>query len=508
MNKKLVVRTVGGLLAVAVLFAAYQWLKEWTKDPDRGSMDTTDMIAAVEFVEGGSRLVVFDADGKKTEAPGYVEGRSDVDPVWRPDGQRVFFVSTRMGTSNNIFRWNIASNSVEHRLGGSRSASSPTFGPPDWPNLGDSGLVLVGGNVFDFNQRDQRTQQILPPLDFENTGEEAGSQLAALYERMGSSFKSAMWGKDRKVMYTVMNREDDEIFVVNYMEAIGDQPVGPVAIFAGQSIQFDVAPDGTAVVSIQGFEFPDASQIPENMMVNGRAVKPWRNGLFAIRIQDDGHIAPLIPLFADQPDLGVEPIELTPALRTEKGIPAAVIGTLVGTVGPGSVGESLKVKSGDVIVSVGGGKTDSFQNLFTAMRNVRLGIETSITFWSATDKAVKTVPYTFGAESSMALKDPAFSPDSKTVAVVVGYVLDKYTFEPRELVLVPIDGGLNAATRLLVGRIFEPNWHPSGKKLAYVQVGEGGDSQIFVIGADGSQPKNISGPGEFGSPKFSPYMKK
>jgi hypothetical protein len=309
-------------------------------------------------------------------------------------------------------------------------------------------------------------------------------------------------------MYTVVTRENDELFVVNFMEPVGEQPVGPVPIFAGQSIQFDVAPDGTAVVSIQGFEFPDAAQVPPEMMVNGRAIKPWRNGLFALSIHDDGHIATPIPLFTDQAELGVEPIELTAALRTEKAIPAGVTGVLVGMVGPKTVGETLSIKTGDVIVSVEGTKTDSFEALFTALHKVRLGIPASITYWSSSEKASKTVQYTFGDESSMALKDPAFSPDSKSIAVVVGFVVDTYTFEPGQLVIVPLAGGLNAAQRLVAGRIFEPNWHPTGKKLTFAMLDEGGKSQLYVIGADGSSQRNISGPGEFGTPKFSPYVKK
>jgi hypothetical protein len=507
MNKTIATRTIIGLFAIAALFLGYKWFEQVSKDPDFGSTDTTDMVVAVEYLDEGSQVVLFDVNGKKTVAPGYVAGSNDVDPVWRPDGQRVIFAGTRQGSSNDIYRWNVATGKVESKLKGSRSASSPYFGPPGWPNLGDSVLVLVGGNVFDLNPIDQKTRQLLPPQGFENTAEEAGSQLEALYEQLGTSFKSAKWGKDRKVLYTVMNRESDELFVVNIMEKMGDTPVGPIPVFAGQSIQFDVAPDGTVVVSVQGFEFPDETKIPAEMLVDGRAIKPYRNGLFALAVSDDGHVTPPVPLFVDHPELGIEPQELSAELRTEKAIPAGVNGVVAGIVTPGSVAEKIGVKVGDVVVSVGGAATTTFQSYIVALSSARLGIQVPIVFWSATEKANKTVMHAFGAESTMAIKDPVFSPDSKSIAAVVGYVVDKYTFDPRDLVVIPLQGGINAAARLLSGPVYEPSWHPSGRKLVFAMSGEGGDSQIYVIGVDGSGMKNVSGPGEFGAPKFSPYVK-
>ena len=507
MNKKIVVRTVIGLFAIAVLFLVYKWIENITKDPDVGRTDTTDMVAAVEYTDDGSQVVLFDAAGKKTIAPGVVKGRNDIDPVWRPDGQRVFFVSTRKGTSNSIFRWNVATNSVEQRLMSSRSAGSPHFGPPDWPNLMNSGLITLGGNMFDYNQFEQRTLQVLPPIEFASTDETSEDQMSAAYQRIGSSFKSAKWGKDRKVMFAIMRREDDEVFIVNFMQQIGEFPPGPVPIFAGQSLQFDVAADGTAVLAVQGFEFADTANIPEDMVVNGTAIKPWRNGLLAIKVEEDGKITPT-PLFIDSPDLGIQPEEITAEARAEHGIPAGVSGIYVADVAAGSAGETIGLKAGDVVTAIKGAKVDSFETMVRALTQVQLGVQAPITYWSAAEKASKTVEYAFGGEASMALRDPTFSPDSKSVAAVVGFVRDKYTFDPVELVIVPVaEMGINQAVRVLSGRVFEPSWNPTGERLAFVMVGEGGDSQIYVIGRDGSGMKNLSGPGQYGSPKFSPAMK-
>lgn len=506
MNKKIVVRTVVGLFLIALLYAGYAWFKEWTKDPDLGSTDTTGMVAAVEYTEGGSQIVLFDQDGKKTVVPGAKPDGNDLEPIWRPDGQRLFFVSDREGTSHTIFRWNVATGAVEQRFSGSRSASSPHFGPVGWPGLADSALVTIGGAVFDFNQTEQRTRQILPPVEFESGGEEA-TQMEALYQRIGTSFKSAKWGPDRKVMYAVMRREDDEVLIVNYMEQVGTQGFGPVPVVAGQSIQFDVAPDGTAIVAVQGFEFIDLTTVPPELMVEGRAIPPWRNGLLAVRIAEDGQIG-MDMLFRDQPDLGFAPEELNAELRTQHGIPATLNGVLVFETGPATAAEALGLQVGDVVTSVGGKPTPNLQSFFNALAETRYGVPTAINVWVKSAKAVQQKSYTFGNESSMALRDPAVSPDSKSVAVVVGFVVDKFTFEPRELAIVPlVAGGINSATRLIQGRVFEPNWAPGGDKLAFAMVGPSGDSQIYVINADGSGQKNLSGPGDYGGPKVSPMTK-
>jgi Tol biopolymer transport system component len=158
---------------------------------------------------------------------------------------------------------------------------------------------------------------------------------------------------------------------------------------------------------------------------------------------------------------------------------------------------------------VGGRPTDTYENLMRALSQTRLGIQTQITYWSKAEGQNKTVAYTFGNESSLCLRDPAVSPDSKSVAVALGMSVDRFNFDSRELVIVPLDPmGINGAKPLLAGRVFEPHWHPSGEKLTFAMVGPSGDSQIYVIGIDGAGQKNVSGAGEFGSPKFSPMLRK
>ena len=509
MKNKIVVRAVIGLFAIAVLFLAYEWFKGFSMDPDTGTTDTTDMVAAVEYTDEGDTLVLFDAAGNKTVVPGHEAGTNDLEPVWRPDGLRVFFTSTRGGKSSTIYRWNVATNTVEEKTDGSRSAGSPYFGPPDWPNLGDSGLITLGGNVFDFNQRDKKTRQILPPTDFARSGNPGEAEaIQSAYERIGSSFKSARWGKDRKVIFAVMQGETHDVFIVNFMEEVGDMPAGPAPLFAAQSIQFDVAADGTAVVSLQGFEFPDPENIPKEFVREGIALRPYRNALLALKIGADGQ-PQITYLFNDQPELGIIPAQLTPELRQQGGLPPSVNGVYVQDLGPGSPAEIIGMQKGDVVVSINGAKLTDVNSLYLELTKVMVGGTAEIAYYSTKvgAKGMKSGKHTFGTEATTALKDPAVSPDSRWVAVAAGQIVG-YEFTPRELILVPISQeGIQARRRLIEGAISEPSWHPSGEKIVYSKLGPASEGQVFVIGADGSNEKRVSGIGDFGSPKFSPYLR-
>ena len=509
MNKQLVKRLIIGLFLIAVLFTAYKILERMTIDPDPGTSDTTGMVAATEFVEGGSKVVVFAADGTKREVPGYKKGESDVEPVWRPDGQRLFISSNRKGRSNNIFRWNLATNKVEQRSHGSRGEGGLYFGPPDWPHLENSGLITAGGVILDFDQMMQQTHQVLPPSQFAGSnasGEESGSgTMDATYERIGLSFRSAKWGAERKVIYSVMRRDADEVFVISYMEPFGGQTLPPIPLLAGQSIQFDVGADGTAVVSIQGFDFVDDRQIPPDFIKDGKAVKPYRNSLMSVKIGDDGR--PIVnTLFTDQPDLGIDVTKLTDAERLQAGVPNGIQGVIVNAVAPQSAAETIGMETGDVLQKIGDTEIAEPLAMMQRLSQVRLDDKVAVTYYSKKAKAVKTVEYAFGAEPSLAIRQPAVSPDMKVVAAVLGTAVDQYTFKPRQLVLVPLTRG-DSGTPVVSGAVYDPNWSPDGKKIAYTKLGPAGDAQVYTINRDGSNETNVSGPGDFANPKFSPMLK-
>lgn len=499
-----------GIGLIVSLFGGYKWLERVSLDPDFGSTDTTDFITAIEYTDEGSQVVFFDEKGKKTVASGIKPGDRDLDPVWRPDGQRVFFVSDRKNQPYNIFRWNLAKNKVELRSQGSRSKSTPYFGPPEWPNLEDSALITSGGTVLEFNQTTQKTRQVLPPTEVQGATQEGIlSQFEAMYGRIGTSFKSAKWGRDRKIMFAVMRREADEVFITNFMEDFSDQQAGPRPMFAADSIEFDVGSDGTVVVSIRNFQFYDPETIPPEYIKEGVAYKPYTNATFIVQVDEHGHID-VVTLDRDQPDLGIYPGDDNPEHREEHKIPALIQGLIVEDVAKDFGADNIGMKMGDVLISINGVAIADVNTMYAVLTNVLVGELTTIRYYKGgEDAGVREVTYAFGSEPARALTDPSISPDSTMVAVAVGTVQGGINFTAAELVILPLsDAGISQRRRLVRGRVFNPQWHPSGDKLVYAKVGPAGDSQIYTVNVDGSNEKNISGIGDFGQPSFSPYVKK
>lgn len=85
------------------------------------------------------------------------------------------------------------------------------------------------------------------------------------------------------------------------------------------------------------------------------------------------------------------------------------------------------------------------------------------------------------AETPRWLREPAISPDGKTVAFT--YKGDIYT--------VPVTGG-NAA-RLTVNEAYDnaPVWSPDGKKIVFSSTREG-SADIYVVDARGGKPRRLT----------------
>ena len=89
------------------------------------------------------------------------------------------------------------------------------------------------------------------------------------------------------------------------------------------------------------------------------------------------------------------------------------------------------------------------------------------------------------------ISEPQLSPDGKLVAFTVQKVDVDQNTKPKQIWVVPSDGG--AAQQLThEGSVNErPRWSPDSKSIAFISNRDG-SSQIWIMNADGSQPKQIT----------------
>jgi len=287
MNNKLAVRLAIGLFAIAALVLGYQWWRGIKSDPDFGAANTIDMIGAVMETSDGQQAVAFLANGELVLSPDYREGAVDRDFVWRPDGGRAFFLSDRKD-GIHIFRWNPDRGSLQQRSVDGGSKGTMVYGPLGLPATDQSALLTAGGRVLRYDPSVPATYQVLPPRQKERSGTEEGGtsgQFEGHYSRLGTSFKKAVWGKDRRWIIAVMRREVGEILVLQSMTPLKDINTGdtkftpPSAITAGKRVDFDITADGRVVVAIVGFQFPDPAKAPKEFIKNGRVVPPYENAI-------------------------------------------------------------------------------------------------------------------------------------------------------------------------------------------------------------------------------------
>jgi len=287
-NERLLLRFAIGLLLLAGLVFGINALRQFGQDPDIIKADTRGMMAAIQFEGDGARVVLFNAEGKKTEVPGWSQGNHDTEPVWRPDGERLFFTSDREEGTFHIFRYR-PGDKPERRSIGTRSKGTPWFGPAGNPNVNASALVVAGGSevgtVCEYTPRDGAIRQILPPPGDTSTGEDGGTvnQAANLYSRIGESFRQARYGKDRRFVIATMKREDGDILLIQDLEP---NPQGkmtpPTPVIAGNSVTFDVGPDGAVTICVQGFQWIDPENIPAEFIKEGKAVRPFQFGVITV----------------------------------------------------------------------------------------------------------------------------------------------------------------------------------------------------------------------------------
>jgi dipeptidyl aminopeptidase/acylaminoacyl peptidase len=102
-------------------------------------------------------------------------------------------------------------------------------------------------------------------------------------------------------------------------------------------------------------------------------------------------------------------------------------------------------------------------------------------------------PMTF--DDLMAIKrigDAQISPDGSRVAYVVTDVDKNLNRGKRSLWAVPSSGGASQQLITSDKNDYSPRWSPDGKWIAFLSTREGAP-QIFVAGADGSNPRKVTG---------------
>ena len=105
---------------------------------------------------------------------------------------------------------------------------------------------------------------------------------------------------------------------------------------------------------------------------------------------------------------------------------------------------------------------------------------------------------------AIAFGAPQVSPDG-TRMLLVGGKVEEGSLRPKALLTLPMrQGGIQAASPLVDGEVYEPSWSADSTRIAYAKRTDG-KRDLFTSKADGTEETNLTkGQGEFATPLFSP----
>ena len=298
-NRRKMMRGIIGLVIIVVGLIIL-WIVQNVRDVDLPTqVNTVGWIAAIEDKPNGSEAVLFKPDGTMMESNGYQDGDHERDPVWRPDGNRVFFTSDRTDASTqarqvNLYRWNPGSGKVERRSATQGSYTDLIYSTSDSQ---DPGLVAMGGIIVNFDPVTGDTAPVLPPSSKDESGNTENGRTSSIesspFATYGTSFKEAAWFDDKKYIVAIMRGDEGDTMVLQDMTPVDGKLNLPIPIVAGDHIDMDVnRKTGCIVFTLQFAKWPssDPAQVPPEFIKNGKVVLPFHH---MIGILDPKNLTPM-----------------------------------------------------------------------------------------------------------------------------------------------------------------------------------------------------------------------
>jgi len=107
-------------------------------------------------------------------------------------------------------------------------------------------------------------------------------------------------------------------------------------------------------------------------------------------------------------------------------------------------------------------------------------------------------------DNTMCFGMPAITPDGSKILFVAGNYSNGLVSQGL-FVCANQPRSSTSLTQLLRGSIYSPSWSPDGKQMTFIKPGTSGKNDVFTMGNDGSNLKDLTnGSGNFSAPQFSP----